>query len=59
MGAVTALRYVSTNKGISAAVYDSPFKSFESLVMDMGEQRSKIPQLMIKGALKVISKSVK
>ena len=32
MGAVSALLYLATHEGITAAIFDSPFKSFKSLV---------------------------
>jgi dipeptidyl aminopeptidase/acylaminoacyl peptidase len=32
MGAVSALLYLSSNDGVTAAIFDSPFKSFKSLV---------------------------
>lgn len=32
MGAVSALLYLSSHEGVTAAIFDSPFKSFKSLV---------------------------
>ncbi len=58
MGAVTALLYLSQNKGIKTAVFDSPFKSLKSLVEDMAQKTSKIPKLVLNGALRIISGTI-
>jgi hypothetical protein len=47
------------NDGISAAIYDSAFKSLEDLVRDLGSRVTKIPQWILMGALKIISTTVK
>ena len=58
MGAVTALLYLRKSKYISAAIFDSPFKSLKSLIEDLCRKNSKIPQLFIAGALKIIAGTI-
>jgi hypothetical protein len=58
MGAVSALLYLSSHSGITAAIFDSPFKSFKSLVEDMGTKTSKVPKLVILAALKIVSGTI-
>jgi alpha-beta hydrolase superfamily lysophospholipase len=58
MGAVTSLLYLAKNPGIKAAIFDSPFKSLKSLVEDMAQKASKIPKIVLSGALKIISGTI-
>lgn len=60
MGAVTALLFLAINKepGVKVAVFDSPFKSLKSLVEDMAQKTSKIPKIVLSGALKIIAGTI-
>jgi pimeloyl-ACP methyl ester carboxylesterase len=58
MGAVTALLYLAKHDGVKAAIFDSPFKSLKALVEDMAQKTSKIPKLVLNGALKIISGTI-
>lgn len=58
MGAVTALMYLRKSFHITAAVFDSPFKSLKSLIEDLCKKNSKIPTLIIQGALKIIAGTI-
>lgn len=59
MGAVTALLYLSEHKGIKSVVLDSPFKSFKALVEDMAQKTTKVPKIVLNGAIKIISRTIK
>ena len=58
MGAVTGLLYMCKCPYVSAAVFDSPFKSLKSLIEDLCKKNSKIPSLIIAGALKIIAGTI-
>jgi hypothetical protein len=58
MGAVTALMYLKKDHDIKAAVFDSPFKSLQSLIEDLCKKNSKIPMFILAGAVKIISKTI-
>lgn len=58
MGAVTALLYAKHSPSLTAAVFDSPFKSLKTLIEDLCKKNSKIPALIISGALKIIGKTI-
>ncbi len=58
MGAVTALLYMRKSNHVCAAIFDSPFKSLKSLIEDMCKKNSKIPALIITGALKIIAGTI-
>jgi len=58
MGAVTGLLYLGKSEYISAAVFDSPFKSLKSLIEDLCKKNSKIPNIIITGALKIIARTI-
>ncbi len=58
MGAVSGLLYLASHDGITAAIFDSPFKSFKSLVEDMGSKTSKVPKLVVSAALKIVSGTI-
>jgi alpha-beta hydrolase superfamily lysophospholipase len=59
MGAVTALMYSERDLSISGMVLDSPFSDLKVLVKDIAKNYSKIPSLLISGALKFVKHSVK
>ena len=59
MGAVTALKYAHKNPEIKVVVFDSPFKNLKSLISDICKKNSKIPSIILNGALKIISKTIK
>ena len=59
MGAVTALMYSERDLSISGMVLDSPFSDLKLLVKDIAKNYSKIPSLLISGALKFVKHSVK
>lgn len=59
MGAVTALRYVSRHPDVTAAIYDSPFKSLKSLIGDLCKKNTKVPMFILTGALKIIAGTIK
>ena len=59
MGAVTALRYANKNSNIKVIVVDSPFKSLKTLIGDIGKKNSKIPAIILSGALKIIATTIK
>ncbi len=61
MGAVTTLLYLANNgkdKGIKAAIIDSPFKSLKALVEDLAQKMTKIPNLILSGVLKIVSGTI-
>lgn len=58
MGAVTGLLYLRKSSKICAAVFDSPFKSLKALIEDLCKKNSKIPSLIISGALKIIAGTI-
>ena len=61
MGAVTTLLYLANNgkdKGVKAAIIDSPFKSLKSLVEDLAQKVTKIPNLILSGVLKIVSGTI-
>ncbi len=58
MGAVTGLLYMRKCPHVCAAVFDSPFKSLKSLIEDLCKKNSKIPTLIIAGALKIIAGTI-
>ena len=58
MGAVTSLLFLAGNNAISAAVFDSPFKSFKGLVEDMSSKTTKVPGIILSAALRLIDRTV-
>ena len=59
MGATTALLYADRDPSIAGMVLDSPFSKLSDLVDELAKSYTKIPSLLIKGALQLIRKSVK
>ena len=58
MGAVTALMYLKRSEYIEVAVLDSPFKSLKALIEDLVKKNSKIPMIIVAGALKFIASTI-
>jgi hypothetical protein len=58
MGAVTGLLYMRKSTHVCAGIFDSPFKSLKSLIEDLCKKNSKIPSLIISGALKIIAGTI-
>lgn len=55
MGAVTALRYLSNSKKvIRAAIFDSPFRSLNKLFIEIGKERTSLPEILLNVAYKYI-----
>lgn len=59
MGAVTALRYASTDSRISCLFCDSPFSDLKKLALDFAKDHSKVPAFLVKGALTFVKRSIK
>ena len=59
MGAATSLMYASKDKRIKAICVDSPFADFKRLAKEMCLNVVKLPNLLIDGALSIISKTCK
>ena len=59
MGAVTALLYLPEDNQITAAAFDSPFKSLKGLVQDMAAKTTKVPGFVLSTALKMIEGTIK
>ena len=59
MGAVTALKYLNKNTDLKVAIFDSPFTSLKDLITDICKKNSKIPAIIVTGALKIISGTIK
>lgn len=59
MGAATALLYADRDPSIAGMVLDSPFSKLSVLVDELAKQYTKIPNFLVKGALKLIRSSVK
>lgn len=59
MGAVTALRYASTDSRLCCLLCDSPFSDLNKLALDFAKDHSKVPGFLIKGALTFVKRSIK
>ncbi len=59
MGAVTALRYASTDNRISCLLCDSPFSDLRKLALDFAKEHSKVPSFLVKGALTFVKRSIR
>jgi len=59
MGAVTALMYAEKDLSIGGMVIDSPYSDLKLLVKDLAKNNTKIPALLVSGALKFVKHSVK
>jgi pimeloyl-ACP methyl ester carboxylesterase len=59
MGAVTGLLYSDRDPSIAGMVLDSPFSKLSDLVDELARSYTKIPNFLVKGALKLIKQSVK
>ena len=58
MGAVAALYYCSKDPSIAGLVLDSPFGSLKKLVKHLVSSNTKIPKFIVRGALKMVRKSI-
>lgn len=58
MGAVSALLCLSKTLDVKAAILDSPFKSLKSFVEEALKKYSKVPSMLVNGAIKMISKTI-
>lgn len=59
MGAVTALRYVRTDRRIQGLIADSPFSSLYKLALELGEEKTSIPALLLPPMLKIVEQTIK
>jgi alpha/beta superfamily hydrolase len=59
MGAVTALLHGDRDPSIGGMILDSPFANVKTLVNELAKHYTKIPSILISGALKMIRKSIK
>lgn len=59
MGAVTALLHADRDPSIAGIVLDSPFSNMKVLVNELAKQHTKIPSLLVNGALKLVRSSIK
>ena len=59
MGAATTLLYAPTDKRIKCITVDSPFSDFRKLALEICKNNSKIPSLLIEGAISIIGTTVK
>ena len=58
MGAVTALLYTEKDPTITGMVLDSPFSNLTKLAEDVAISKTKLPSLVIKGALALIKQTI-
>lgn len=58
MGAATALLYADRDPSIAGMVLDSPFSKLSDLCNELSKRYTKIPSLLVKGALAMIKKSI-
>jgi len=60
MGAVTSILYGVTDPSVACMILDSPFSSLTTLSQELIEtMQIKLPKLMVKAGMKVVSRSVK
>lgn len=59
MGAATALLYADRDPSIAGMVLDSPFSKLSDLTDELAKTYTKIPNLLVKGVMKLIRSSVK
>lgn len=59
MGAVTSLLHGDRDPSIAGMVLDSPFSNMKVLVGELAKQYTKIPSLLVSGALKLVRSTVK
>jgi len=58
MGAVTALLYAEKDPNLAGLVLDSPFSNLTKLAEDVAISKTKLPGLVIKGALALIKQTI-
>jgi alpha-beta hydrolase superfamily lysophospholipase len=59
MGSVTALLHGDRDPSIAGMVLDSPFSNMKILVNELAKQYTKIPSLLVSGALKLVRSTIK
>lgn len=59
MGAVTALKYVEKDHKINGIVVDSPFSSLYKLALELGEEKTAIPGILLPPMLKIVEQTIK
>ena len=59
MGAVTALRYAEKDKKINGIISDSPFSSLYKLALELGEEKTSIPGILLPPMLKLVEQTIK
>lgn len=59
MGAVTALRYVENDRKINGIIADSPFSSLYKLALELGEEKTAIPGILLPPMLKIVEQTIK
>ena len=58
MGAVTGLMHADRDPSIAGLVLDSPFSNLRTLAEELAKNNSKIPSLVLSGAIAMIRKSI-
>jgi alpha-beta hydrolase superfamily lysophospholipase len=58
MGAVTALLYADRDPSIAGMVLDSPFTNLKVLVNELAKHYTKMPSILVSGAIKLIRKTI-
>ena len=59
MGAVTSLLHGDRDPSIGGMVLDSPFSNMKTLVSELAKQYTKIPSMLVSGALQLIRSTIK
>ena len=54
MGAVTALRYCAKDPTIKSLILDSPFYSLPVLSQEIASKKSKLPNIIVNGIIKLV-----
>lgn len=58
MGAVTALMHADRDPSIAGLVLDSPFSNLRTLAEELAKNHSKVPSLVLSGAIAMIRKTI-
>lgn len=58
MGSVTALLHGDRDPSIGGMVLDSPFSDMKKLVSELAKTYTKIPSLLVSGALKLVRSTI-
>lgn len=59
MGAVTALKYASSDHTIKGIICDSPFSSLQKLAIELGEVKTSLPRIILNPILKIVEQTIK